>query len=249
MMNFSKALGLACLLIGASPSGSFAADLTIMAEDAAPPFSHADGTGFANDLVRAAFRAAGVDVALDVVPYARCKKDAADGKVPACFGMSWYQGVERSVIFSDQPIFRVHADVFLARDAGISRVEDLARGTVVGIVNEYEYPDAVYNLRRNGVVLQAGNDDLVNLKLLARGRIGAAIVMTNDLVPHLQKAIQAGVEPQVVYAFRLGFEDAYVGFSRKHPQGETARRSFNAGYKRIMADGTVDLLRRKWAAQ
>jgi ABC-type amino acid transport substrate-binding protein len=237
-------------MFAANSGASFAADLTIMAEDAAPPFSLADGTGFANDIVRAAFKAAGIDVALDVVPYARCKKDAEDGKVPACFGMSWYQGMEKSIVFSDEPIFRVHADVFLARGTlGISRPDDLTGRKVVGIVNEYEYPEAVYNLRRNGIVLQAGTDDITNLKLLARGRLDAVIVMTNDVVPQLQKAIQAGVATQVTYAFRLGGEDAYVGFSRKNPQGEAARRSFNDGYRRILADGSVDALRRKWVGQ
>jgi ABC-type amino acid transport substrate-binding protein len=249
-MTLSKALGLACVLMAAGPPQSFAADLTIMAEDAAPPFSRADGAGFANDVVRAAFKAAGLDVALDVVPYARCKKDTEDGKVAGCFGMSWYKGVENSIVFSDQPIFRVHADVFVARGApGIKRAEDLTRGKVVGIINQYEYPDAVYDLRRNGVVLQPANDDSTNLKLLARGRLDAAIVMTNDLLPQLQKASEAGVAREVTYAFRLGFEDSYLGFSRKHPKGESARRSFNEGYKRILADGTVQALQRKWAAQ
>jgi ABC-type amino acid transport substrate-binding protein len=249
-MTLNKALGLACLLVAAGSPASFAADLTIMAEDAAPPFSRADGTGFANDVVRAAFKAAGIDVALDVVPYARCKKDAEDGKVPACFSMSGYQGMERSIVFSDQPVITVYSDVFLVRGTvGVSRAEDLRAGSVIGIVNEYEYPDAVYNLRRSGIVLQSGNDDITNLKLLARKRLDAAIIMTNDLVPQLQKPVQAGVAPQVAYAFRLGKEDGYVGFSRKHPQGEAARRSFNEGYKRILADRTVDALRRKWSAQ
>src|ERR1051326_3311348 len=249
MMTLWNALALACLFTAAGSPASFAADLTVMAEDGRPPFSRADGTGFANDVVRAAFKAAGIDVALDVVPYARCKKDAEDGKVPACFGMSWYQGVEKSIVFSDQPIFTVHADVFLARGtAGVARAEDLRAGSVAGIVNEYEYPDAVYNLRRSGIVLQAANDDITNLKLLARKRLDAAIIMTNDLVPQTQKAVQAGVALQVAYAFRLGQEDAYVGFSRKPPRGEAARRSFNEGYKRILADGTVQALRRKWAA-
>jgi len=249
-MTLRNTLGLACLLVAAGSPASFAADLTIMAEDAAPPFSRADGTGFANDLVRAAFRATGIDVALDVVPYARCKKDAEDGKVPACFSMSWYQGVEKSIVFSDQRVFRVYADVFLARGTvGISRPEDFTGGKTIGIVNEYEYPEAVYNLRRGGNTLQAANDDITNLKLLARGRLDAAVIMTNDLVSQLQKATQAGVAPQVTYAFRLGYEDGYLGFSRKHPQGEAARRAFNEGYKRILADGTVQALRRKWAAQ
>ena len=245
-----RAVTLVFFLIAASCDASFAADLTIMAEDAAPPFSRSDGTGFANDLVKAAFRAAGVDVALDVVPYARCKKDAEDGKIAACFGMSWYKGVEKSIVFADKPIFRVHADVFLSRGAAtIRRPEDLSGPKLVGIINEYEYPEVVYNLRNNGVVLQAANDDNTNLRLLARGRLDAAIVMTNDLLPQQQKAIDAGVARDVVPAFRLGFEDAYIGFSVKHRQGELARRSFNEGYRRILADGTVDALRRKWAAQ
>jgi ABC-type amino acid transport substrate-binding protein len=245
-----RAVALAFLVLAARWDASFAADLTIMAEDAAPPFSRPDGTGFANDLVKAAFKAAGIDVVLDTVPYARCKKDAEDGRVAACFSMSWYTGVEKSIVFADRPIFRVYADVFLLRGKpGIQRAEDLTGRKVVGIVNEYEYPDAVYRLRNNGVVLQAANDDLTNLRLLARGRLDAAIIMTNDLVPRLQKATQAGVAPQVAPAFRLGFEDGYLGFSLKHPQGEFARRSFNEGYRRIIADGTVDALRRTWVAQ
>jgi ABC-type amino acid transport substrate-binding protein len=221
-----------------------------MAEDAAPPFSRADGTGFANDLVKAAFKAGGIDAALDVVPYARCKKDAEDGKVAGCFSMSWYKGMEKSIAFSDKPIFRVYADVFLnRRAAGIQRPQDLYGPKVVGIVNEYEYPDDVYKLRNAGVILQSANDDLTNLRLLARGRLDAAIIMTNDLVPQLQKATQAGVASDVVPAFRLGFEDGYLGFSLKHRQGQLARQSFNEGYKRILADGTVEALRRKWAAQ
>jgi len=245
-----RAVALVFLVLAATCDPGFAAGVTIMAEDAAPPFSLADGTGFANDVVRAAFKAAGVDVAFDAVPYARCKKDVEDGKVAGCFGMSWYKGVETSVAFSDQPIFSVHVDVFLARrTSGVSRAEDLPAGSAIGIVNEYEYPDAVYNLRHSGMVLQAGRNDITNLKLLARGRLDAAIVMTNDLVPLMQKAIQAGVESQVAYGFRLGYEDSFIGFSRKHPQGEAMRRSFNEGYKRILVDGTVDMLRRKWVAQ
>ena len=123
---------------------------------------------------------------------------------------------------------------------------DLPKGAIVGIVNEYEYPDAVYALRRNGITLQSAPDDATNLRLLARGRIDAAVVMTNELVAQNQKAVEAGVGANVRYAFRLGLENAHVGFSRKHPMGASARRSFNEGYKRILADGTVDALKRKW---
>src|SRR5258706_1006278 len=82
------------------PLQCLAADLQIMAEDAAEPFSRADGTGYANEIVKTAFHAAGVEIRFDVVPYARCKKDVDDGKVLACFSMSWDRGVEDTGVFS-----------------------------------------------------------------------------------------------------------------------------------------------------
>jgi len=234
-----------CLL---SPLACEAADLTIMAEDAAPPFSGADGKGFANEVVVAAFRAVGVDVALDVVPYARCKRDAENGRVPACFSMSWYPGVEKVVVFSKRPVFEVYADVFVSRKTSgrIRKLADIGKGAVVGIVNEYEYPGPVGGLQRAGAAFQLAPNDGANLKMLARDRLDVAIVMTNDFQPVAQKAIDAGVASEVSYAFRAGVEQAYVGFSLKHPLGERTRQQFDAGYERIIADGTVAALKRKW---
>ena len=241
------AKALACLLLLLSPACE-AADLTIMAEDAAPPFSGPDGKGFANDLVVAAFRAVGVAVALDVVPYARCKRDAQNGRVPACFSMSWYPGVETAIVFSKRPVFEVYADVFVSRKTSgrIRTLADIGKGAVVGLVNEYEYPDPVGGLKRGGAVFQLAPNDSANLKMLARERLDVAIVMTNDFQPTAQKAIDAGVVSEVSYAFRAGVEQAYVGFSLKHPLGERTRQQFDAGYERIIADGTVAALKRKW---
>jgi hypothetical protein len=47
-----------------------------------------DGNDYANDLVRAAFAAVHNDVKLTVLPYARCKADAMQAAVAACFNMS-----------------------------------------------------------------------------------------------------------------------------------------------------------------
>jgi len=236
------------VLLSVVPLHCLAADLKIMAEDAAEPFSRADGTGYANEIVKAAFHAAGVEIQFDVVPYARCKKDVEDGKVAACFSMSWYMGVEDTVAFSDLPVIQVYADVFLNRNSPyrVARIADIGKGAPVGIVNQYEYPDAIYGLRRQGAVLQLSPNDGANLQMLARGRLDAAIVMTNDLVPRMQKALDSGVGSQVTYAFRAGVEKGYVGFSKKNARGELARQQFNDGYKKIIADGTVETIRRKW---
>src|SRR4051812_28270989 len=99
-----------------------------MAEDAAQPFSGPDGTGYANDLVKAAFKAAGVQVTFDVVPYARCKREVEAGRTPACFSMSWDPGMGKSVIFSQAPIFQVYADVFANRQSHIDGPAAIAGG-------------------------------------------------------------------------------------------------------------------------
>jgi polar amino acid transport system substrate-binding protein len=218
-----------------------------MVEDAAQPFSGPDGTGYANDVVKAAFQAAGVDLILDVVPYARCKREVESGGTAACFSMSSYPGVEKFVAFSKLPVFQVYADMFVNSQASIRKPSDIRPGMVVGIINQYEYPASIDRLRGAGAVLQPAANDNANLKMLALGRINAAIVMTNDLAPEGQKAIDAGVGKDVRYAFRAGIERSYVGFSQKNPQGPWAKAKFDAGYRRIAANGTLAALRRRWA--
>src|SRR5262249_27831202 len=215
----AKCTAIAGFLLVASPVECVAAELIIMVEDAAEPFSRPDGSGYANDVIRAAFSAAGLQVKLDVVPYARCKKDVEDGKVAACASMSWYQGVEAKLVFSDAPLFHVYADVFVDRKSPvrISRMSDFNHGAVIGIVNEYEYPDSLQELHGRGVSFQAAPNDGANLKMLARGRLTAAIVMTNDLEPQAQKPLAAGVDRDVAFAFRSGIQQSYIGFSKKHP--------------------------------
>ena len=236
------------ILLAALPLDCFAAGLEIMAEDASEPFSRADGTGYANDVVKAAFHAAGVEVKLDVVPYARCKRSLMEGKVAACFGMSWLTEFADIIVFSELPIFEVNADVFVRKDARlkIRRIDDFSHGSVLGIVNEYEYPESISGLQSKGVVLERGINELANLKMLARGRLDAAVVMTSAFERQLQRAIDAGVEPTVTFAFRSGTMKAYVGFSLKHPEGEQARLKFNEGYRSIIADGTRDNIRKQW---
>jgi len=235
-------------LATALPLDCLAADLEIMAEDASEPFSRADGTGYANEIVRAAFHAAGVEVKFDIVPYARCKKSLEEGKTPACFSMSWVKEFEGIIVFSDAPIFEVHADVFQNKRAplNVARAQDLREGAILGIVNEYEYPESIYQLEQSGVVLERGVNEQANLRMLARGRLNAAVVMTSDFERLSQRPLDAGVDAAVSYAFRSGTMKSYVGFSLKHPQGESARQKFNEGYRLITANGTKDSITGQW---
>ena len=234
------------LLVCAGPAA--AADLTIMVEDASEPFSRADGSGYANDIVRAAYRASHINVRLDVVPYARCKESVLLGKTPACFAMSWSPEMSGKIVFSDQPIFEVYADIFRSAQASgnLKSATDFRKGSVLGVVRAYEYSDAINQLTKRGVIFERGVDELAILNMLARHRIDAAVVMTNDFLDGPQRLKAAGVADTVSFAYRSGSERAYIGFSSINPKGEAARRAFDNGYKIIRNNGTAAKIRATW---
>jgi ABC-type amino acid transport substrate-binding protein len=189
-----------------------------------------------------------MDIKLDVVPYARCKKSLEDGAVAACFSMSAAPDIPKSVVFSDQPLFEVYADLFRnAKAAGHeTRLDELPKGAVIGIVNGYEYPDAIAGLARRGVVLERGINEWANLQMLARGRLDGALVMTSEFSNGARRLSEAGVADSVSYAFRSGVMKSYIGFSLSNPQGARALQAFNTGYRIIIQNHTKDRIRDKW---
>ena len=200
--------------------------LVIAVEDDAEPWSKRDGTGFANDVVLAAFKAAGVTVTLQVLPYARCRDYVLRGKVAAGFSMSWLPEYKGQLAFSDAPLFVCNEELFFNRTKPLRavRASDLPQGTVVGVVIGYEYPPEIMALRAKGTLAfeEAESEDL-NLKKLKLGRIDAALINTNETKPAGLMLLQAGAVPPagsppiLVHGFRIGELKSYIGFSLKHP--------------------------------
>lgn len=243
---------LAVIMPSLADSGlAHAAPLVIAVEDAAAPWSGPDGTGYANDLVREAYRAVGVEVQFKVVPYARCKRLVVGGDVVACFNMSPEPGLEKEVTFADQPLFMINFDYFHNRKKPlhVKREKDIAKGTTIGIVNGYEYPKSAMQLKEQGVVFQEARDEVSNLKKLAQGRIDAAIINQNETKPALSMIHQAGVQGKVAFLFRSGTMGTYIGFSNRHLQGKQARILFNQGFRVIRKNGTLQRITADWAAR
>jgi ABC-type amino acid transport substrate-binding protein len=231
-------------------AGTVLKDLDVMVEDAAPPWSGADGKGYANDVVIAAFDEMGIDVHLMVVPYARCKKTVLKGQIAACFSMSWRKEFEGLVKFAASPLIFLHADVFenvkdpLPKPAQGSC--SLPPDTRVATVLAYEYPPEITALQARGAKFETYLSDTHILKMLASGRTDAAIIMTNDLEPRNKKAIDAKVDDQVRIAFNCGQEVGTIGFSLKHPDGPLALKLFDDGYQRLKKKGALKAIATKW---
>jgi len=228
------------------PLAAAAAPIIVMAEDASEPFSRPDGTGYANDLVRAAFRAAGVDIRLDIVPYARCKAYMLRAQVPACLSMSPEPGLSPQIVFSRQPLFSVYADVYRnSHAAPIRSLQDLGPKSAIGVINGYEYPPAIKALAQKGVLVERNVDDIANLRMLARGRLDAVVLMTSEFNESPQRMEATGT-PAATFAFRVGSMRSYIAFNPLHPAGKTARDAFDRGFAVITATHEMDRIRLRW---
>jgi ABC-type amino acid transport substrate-binding protein len=242
--------GVLLLLAHPAVTTSKTETLVIAVEDDAAPWSQADGSGYANDVVTAAFKAAGVDVELRVMPYARCKRMAVNGEVAACLSMSPSADFAGLVQLSTKPLFTCHAGYFYSvnKPLRVSRQEDLPRNTIVGTVIGYEYPAAFERLAERGVIVreESPSED-VNLRKLALGRVDLALLTYNQMKSPEWLMNRAGVNGKVKKTnFRAGTLKSYIGFSRKHQQGMWALERFNKGYGAISANGTLRRLTMQW---
>lgn len=224
-----------------------AAPVHVLVEDAASPWSNHAGEGYANDLVRAAFAAAGADAELAVVPYARCKALVIQGGAAACFSMSAAPEFDQRVRFADKPLFSVTPRFYFnpKQPLAARALADLAPGIRVGIVHGYEYPPFVAQLAQRGIVLESARSDVANLQKLAAGRLDAALVMTDEMRSEDLIERQAGVGG-VRFAFAAAPMGSYIGFSVRHRDGEAQRRLFNRGFQIISGNGTRRAIEAKW---
>lgn len=239
----------ALALLASLASAAAPAPLRVLVEDDAEPFSRRDGSGYANEVVKAAFAAAGVAVELQVVPYARCKALVLSAAELACFSMSWQPEFEGVVQFARYPLFSVTPVYFQNRKKMLaaSNEEQIGRGVRVGVVNGYEYPASALRVAGRGAQLVAARSEQVNLKKLALGRLDAALVMDNPLHGAAFWVREAGVEQDVVATFASTRMDAYLGFALAHPQGRWALDKFNQGYATLLATDALKAIEKRWA--
>lgn len=225
--------------------------LKIMVEDDAAPWSQADGSGAANDIVQTAFAAAGVEITLQTVPYARCKRMVVTGQIAACFGMSPDASLGDKVMLPDYPLYRNYSQYFHNPQHPLQAksAEEIKPGAVVGIVSGYEYPPSVYELAQRGVILEAAGSETANLKKLAAGRLDATIAQLDEFKSVDFLTREAQVEGKVKPLFRSPEQKTYIGFSTLHPQGLWARNRFNEGFAKIRRDHSLQAIIDKWTAR
>jgi hypothetical protein len=237
------------LVLALAAEAGMAQAIVIGAEDDAAPWSYADGTGYANDVVRLAFDRAGWKAQLKVMPYARCKALVLSGDIAACFSVSRAPDLEGRLLFPQQSLFQARNLLVAAASSPLSGCDasKWPSRPLVGIVRGYEYRRAVEAVFANGqAIADPGDSEVSSLRKVRAGHVDAALV-TVDPVKRLEfVAALAGVAADFKLVCDFGGDPAYVAFSRRHPQGPAAAAAFDAGMQALQQQGAVDATQQDW---
>jgi len=233
------------------PMAAWANTATLGAEDDAHPWSNADGTGYANDVVRAAYQAVGWEVRFEVLPYPRCKQMAERGALLACFSASKTPLLEKKLQYPAVPVFVAQNILYAPSDSSLAGCDHRAwpRKMYIGLINGYEYHPAVEALQASGAIgVVTTTSEVLALRMLEYYRFDAALI-TVDAVKRIEliaKIAKVNANYKVVCDF--GGLPAYVAFSRRHPQATAALSAYNKGMTIITQNGTITRLQKQWAS-
>lgn len=240
-----RQLALACCLWGAA--GAWAGDkLRIGAEDDWRPYAYvADGkpAGFAVDLAQAAWAAAGVEVELVPLPYARCMKEVDNNTLAGCFDTLRDARTEAKYRWHKQPLFKARIAIYGRSNQPLTRVDLKAlRGTRVGVTNGYDYGAAFDN---DALMLrEVSSSDLTSLRKLVAGRVDYALVF-DRVAAHI-----ASTHPELAQGFQqrgvLVEPQLYISFARDYPGIERTIAKFDEGLEKVRKSGEYARIEARW---
>jgi polar amino acid transport system substrate-binding protein len=196
-----------------------------------------DNKGFNADIVTEAFKRAGYQVKIDVLPWDRAIEEALKGNYDGAFPE--YYSKERSQDFVYSHSFSDSLLVFYKRyetSVTYKTLKDLRPykiGTVRGQINTDEFDNAVYLMK-----IEADSDE-ENLRKLAKGDLDLIVIdkfvaqyLTKTKVPEAAGKISP-IEPPLI------IRNLFVILPKKNPDAERRARGFNKALDSMIKDGTV----------
>jgi polar amino acid transport system substrate-binding protein len=222
--------------------------IRIGAEDDWSPYSssvNGHPVGFAVDLVRAAWTAAGVDVELVPLPYARCMKEVDRGALAGCFDTLRDPMLEAKYRWHQLPLFRARIGIY-GRTANGPASADLSianlRGKRIGTTHGYDYGAAFDG--DSSLLRDVAPSDLSSLRKLVAGRVDYALVFDR-----VATAI-ARANPELGKNFSLqGIlvePSLYISFSRGFPDIDRLVSLFDQGLAKVRKSGEYAAIEARW---
>lgn len=223
--------------------------VVIGAEDDWYPYSaevNGRPEGITVELVTAAYRAVGVEVKLESVPYVRCMAQTKAGTLTACFNTTRTVQIENDYAWPARPMFDERFLIWAVADAPVPRsgglqVRDL-EGQPVAVTRGYEYGSEFDGNPRIQRVVTSHDEN--NFRLLLRGR--AAYTLAPDINARLLFKRQPELAGKFKVVGQLSAFGIYTAFSRRHPQAAEMLVAFDEGMKIIQANGVARAIHERW---
>lgn len=238
---FSPAAVLSALLVVAP---SYAQDTKVgLSTLDWPPYTGGNlpSGGATTEVVRQAFAQVGLEIDVAYRPWKRAIDMAKDGKEDVIAYFPGYHCNHQDGFVASEPIgngplgFAEHADAPITWDSLDSIGEQqLKVGTVLGYANTDEFDKKVGT---GWIIAIPSNDDLTNLKKLARERIDAVVI--DKFVLEYLKATEASLKEsreKIQFNARpLEDKTLFLCFRDDEP-GRKMRDRFNAGLAKVDTD-------------
>ncbi|HIJ39882.1 MAG TPA: transporter substrate-binding domain-containing protein [Deltaproteobacteria bacterium] len=224
------------LLIMAAGSVWAAETIVLGAENDWVPYSNQDGTGMANEIVLAAYKAVGINVKFNVGPYNRLLKMVRDGEILGAFNIPKEKSNEKEYLFGKTPIFSAQSAYYqnVEHPLSVTSKEGLKNGEKIGVVFDYGYGDFFSGNDR--IVKMEVRSDQLNLRKLAKGRIDATILYDKTARKLLK---EEGLSDKIVKAFDSESGDIHVAFSKRFPNAQQYADKLDEGLAVIKASGIL----------
>jgi polar amino acid transport system substrate-binding protein len=237
---------LLCFWLGTSHANE---TITLDAEDDWAPFSYVkDGQllGFTPSIIRAAFKTQGVDVKFNIVPFARCLREAETGVALGCFDIEINAENQNKYLWHETPLLLEGLSIYALAP---HQRRDLTAADLdfqtVAVTHGYTYPPMIMN--NSKIIRDLSPSDEVQFKKLAVGRVKYALVNTTPAQLILQK--NPRYQGRIIEVGLVNKAKFYLGFSPHHKDGARMAQIFEQGMKAIKADGQYHKLEAEFRAR
>lgn len=189
-------------------------------------------------LTKMAFKEAGYDLTVEIKPWARCVKEAKEGKFDILVGV-WYNEERSKWMAFSNPMLDNEVGFYKRKgsDLTFSGYPDLkAKNVKIGTVRNYVNPKGFDDAK---LFIEPANDDITNMRKLLKGRIDLVLV-DRLIAKHLvQKEMKDRVD-ELVWIATLQKNPLMNGILKTTKRDwKTIHMKFNEGVDSLKSKGLV----------
>jgi len=237
----------AAMLLSLSSTLAFAETLVIGAEDDWYPYS---GTvdmkpkGMAVDIVREAFRKAGVDVQLQSMGYAKCMEEAKASRIFGCFNAARNSLLEPHYLWHAKPLFTARILIYAKKDSAEKGLTTKnLEGADVAVTQDYEYGEAFDSNQKIKRVVS--KYDLQGFRKVLNGQ-AKYMVAYEKVANHLFEKHKAEIGDKFKPVGSTAEVGLYIAVGKAYPNAAKHIERFNQGFEGIVKDGKYKAIETEW---